>query len=57
MHALINSTEGRETWETWVPPDSGILDLIEELHAQYPDGFQNKHWFNLPGSSVGKKEP
>lgn len=37
---LLASESARAPLESWFPPESGLLAKIEEMHEDFPDGFQ-----------------
>jgi len=39
LHELQQHEEANTNLKCWFPPESGVLERIEELHAEYPGGF------------------
>ena len=39
LHALQQNEEAAENLKSWFPPDSGLLQRIQDMHAAYPNGF------------------
>lgn len=37
--ALRNSASAHNNLAAWYPPESGVVQKVEQLHKQYPDGF------------------
>ena len=50
LQALQRGPESAENLNAWFPPDSGLIDKIAKLHAQYPNGFAPK-----PDSAPGPR--
>lgn len=40
FRALQKNADGARNLRAWLPPDSGIVELIEQLHAAQPSGFR-----------------
>jgi len=40
LQALKRSPDGAMNIKSWFPPESGILDKIESMHAAFPGGFK-----------------
>jgi len=34
--------DGRSTFEIWYPPGSNVQEMVEAIHAEFPDGFDFK---------------
>ena len=39
------STEAAANITSWFPPESGVLERIDELHSKYPEGFKLEEVF------------
>ena len=39
LEALKKTPDGPTNLAAWYPPESGVLQRIDELHAAHPDGF------------------
>ena len=37
--ALKKNADGAKNLKSWFPPNSGVLERIEKLHGEYPNGF------------------
>jgi len=42
VQKLRATSEGKATLESWYPAKTGILDEIDRIRAQHPDGFQKR---------------
>ena len=40
LEALQQNEDGARNLKAWFPPESGVLERIEQIHATYPEGFQ-----------------
>jgi len=40
MKALQESPTAKACLKAWYPPEAGIIDKIESIRAQHPDGFR-----------------
>ena len=40
LHELQRHEEPADNLQKWFPPDSGVLQRIEKIHEEYPDGFK-----------------
>ena len=40
--ALKQSPDGAANLKYWFPPESGLMEKIESMHSQYPNGFVQK---------------
>ena len=42
LEALQQNQDGARNLKAWFPPESGVLERIEQIHATYPEGFQTE---------------
>ena len=49
LEALQQNQDGARNLKAWFPPESGVLERIERIHATYPKGFPAKlsNWSKL----------
>ena len=56
LHALQQHEESVANLSSWFPPESGVLESIESLHATHPNGFFVKPETKRSGSVFSRLE-